>query len=136
MRSSYLKAPLAAAAIGLVVTACGSPDLTTADGLGEAVADAINDQDFDELKELTCGKDRDEIAAESNFDTTRANLNADDLGITVEYVSVEVRENRATLTFTTTMENLPQRLVTLGMSTSAESQKTARMTEGQCLLCN
>ncbi|MQA63952.1 MAG: hypothetical protein GEU86_21370 [Actinophytocola sp.] len=136
LRGKHLKAIPVAAAIAVAVSACGAPELTTPDELGEAVAEAINDQDFDAIKELTCDKDRDEIAEEINFDKTRADLDAEDLEISVEFLKAEADGDKASLTFTTTLDNLPERLADLGMPTTSNDQQSAKRTDAQWSLCN
>lgn len=127
---------LIATAVALTLASCGSPDRTTVDGLGEAVADAANDQDFDALKDLTCEKDRDQTVEEMNFDNTRTNVNADDLDITVEFLEADAHGKTATLTFRTAIENLPQRLADLGMSDTSEHQMSAAKEGEYWVLCN
>lgn len=136
LRDRSLHTVLVTAVIAVIVSSCGASEHSTPDELGEAVADAINDQDFDAIKELTCDKDQDEIAGKINFDETRANLDAEDLEISVEFVKAEADRDKASLTFTTTLDNLPERLADLGMPATSKDRQSAKRVNAHWILCN
>lgn len=119
----------------LTLSACGN-DQSTPEGLGEAVADAANDEDPDTIKDLACKKDQAAFADDFDFDKMRRQLGAEDLSFSVEFVKAATKGNTATLTFKTTFDNLPKKMTDMGMATSTENEQNAVKEGENWVICN
>lgn len=119
----------------LGLAGCGT-DQSSPDGLGEAVADAANDEDPDAIQTLACDKDKASFKTDFDFEKMRKQLGADDLEFTVEFVKSETGDKTATLTFKTTYENLPKKMQDMGMPTTTENTQNAIKEGNNWILCN
>lgn len=131
-RVAGLAASLAAV---LTLAACGA-DQSSPDGLGEAVADAANDEDADAIAELACKKDRAIFTKDFDFAKMREQLQTDDLTFTVEFVEATTKGESATLKFKTTFENLPKKMTDMGMPNSTENEQNAIKEGENWVICN
>lgn len=119
----------------LALTGCGV-DQDTPEALGQAVAEAANDADIEGIKNLTCTQDRDLFADDFDVAEARTSLKASELDIAVTFTKAVRNGKTATLTFTTTLKNVPKSMRDMDMPTTTTSTINAVETDGTWQLCN
>jgi hypothetical protein len=90
----------------LVFTLNSGPDTDTPEGVAEAVADAFDDHDFEELTTLSCADDKEDVAETVDV----LNGYGNQFGVTAKVTDVDTAGSRAVAELTLTYTKVPDDL--------------------------
>lgn len=120
----------------LGMAACGG-DQGSPEDLGKAVAEAINNEDVDAMKELTCEEKRSEVSetAMEEAKKTLEQAGIKDPQVSAEFVKAEEKGDEASVTLKIKVDNLPEEMKQAGAPESQEQTFKAVQKDGDWVVC-
>lgn len=120
----------------LGMAACGG-DQGSPEDLGKAMAEAINNEDVDAMKELTCKAKQSEVSEAEMAEVKKMleQAGVKDPQLSAEFVKAEEKGDEATITLKLKVDNLPEEIKQQGMPESQEQGIKAIQEDGDWVVC-